>query len=109
MFCFQQASRAFVNVSLLVLALAARGQTTDAAPATVYVKAGHLFDATSDNLRDNVVLVVEGERISKVAPASEVSIPAGASVVDLSRRSAMRQRRGYRLRNLLWMDRKIRR
>ena len=33
--------------------------------ATVYVKAGHLFDATSDNLRDNVVLVVEGETDQK--------------------------------------------
>jgi len=52
--------------------------------ATVYVKAGHLFDATSDKLWDNVVLVVEGERIAKVAPAGEVTIPAGAKVIDLS-------------------------
>jgi imidazolonepropionase-like amidohydrolase len=51
---------------------------------TVYIKAGHLFDATSDQLRDNVVLVVEGERITKVAAASQVTIPDGASVVDLS-------------------------
>ena len=55
-----------------------------APPPTVYVKAGHLFDATSDQLRDNVVLVVEGERITKVAPATQVTIPAGATVVDLS-------------------------
>ena len=54
------------------------------APATVYVKAGHLFDARSDDLRDNMVLVVEGERIARVAPAAEVTIPAGATVVDLS-------------------------
>ena len=54
-------------------------------PPPVYVKAGHLFDATSDNLRDNVVLVVEGERIAKIAPAAEITIPAGAEVVDLSR------------------------
>ena len=54
------------------------------APATVYVKAGHLFDATSDKLRDNVVLVVQGERIARVAPQAEVVIPAGATVVDLS-------------------------
>ena len=53
-------------------------------PVTVYVKAGHLFDSTSDKLRDNVVLVVEGERITKVAAAGEVTIPAGAKVVDLS-------------------------
>jgi imidazolonepropionase-like amidohydrolase len=69
----------------------AAGQTsaqTPASPApppTVYVKAGHLFDATSDNLRENVVLVVEGERITKVAAAGEVAIPAGATVVDLSK------------------------
>lgn len=62
----------------------ASAQTASAAPHIEYVKAGHLFDATSDRLRDNVVLVVEGERITKVAPASEVTIPAGATVVDLS-------------------------
>lgn len=69
-------------LGLLVLALpAVLAQTV---PPTVYVKAGHLFDATSDNLRDNMVLIVEGERIAKVAPASQVTIPAGAAVVDLS-------------------------
>ncbi|WP_263356331.1 Xaa-Pro dipeptidase [Acidicapsa ligni] len=52
---------------------------------TVYIKAGHLFDATSDKLRDDVVLVVEGERLTRVAAASEVTIPAGATVVDLSK------------------------
>ena len=52
--------------------------------APIYVKAGHLFDATSDNLRDNVVLVIEGERISRIAPAADIQIPAGAEVIDLS-------------------------
>jgi imidazolonepropionase-like amidohydrolase len=55
------------------------------APAIVYIKVGHLFDATNDDLRDNVVLVVTGERISKVAPANEVKIPASAIVLDLSK------------------------
>jgi imidazolonepropionase-like amidohydrolase len=50
----------------------------------VYIKAGHLFDATGDNLRDNVVLKIEGERITKVGPASQVAIPAGAEIIDLS-------------------------
>jgi imidazolonepropionase-like amidohydrolase len=54
-------------------------------PPTVYVKAGHLFDATSDSLRDNIVLVIDGERITRIAPASDVSIPPGAAVVDLSK------------------------
>lgn len=55
------------------------------APATGYVKAGHLFDATSDKLRDNVVIVVEGERIIRVAPVADVIIPSDAKVVDLSK------------------------
>lgn len=55
------------------------------APHVVYIKAGHLFDATSDNLRDNVVITVEGERIKNVAAAGDVKIPAGAEVVDLSK------------------------
>ncbi len=53
--------------------------------STTYVKAGHLFDGTSDKLRDNVVLVVEGERLSRVGAAGEIAIPAGAKVVDLSK------------------------
>ena len=81
------------RAGLLVLALgyftfAAHGQTATSvatAPQTVYVKAGHLFDATSDKLRDNVVLVIVGERINKVAPAGDVQIPAEATVVDLSK------------------------
>lgn len=71
------------RAGLLVLALgcstlAADGQAAKNAAAaleTVYVNAGHLFDATSDKLGENVVLVVEGD----------VSIPAGATVVDLSK------------------------
>jgi imidazolonepropionase-like amidohydrolase len=54
-------------------------------PPPVYVKAGHLFDATSDNLRDKVVLVIEGERITRIAPASDIAIPSNAEVIDLSR------------------------
>ncbi len=81
------------RAGLLVLALGCSALAVNAQPAkntatvpqTVYIKAGHLFDATSDKLRDNVVLVVEGERISKIAPAAEVSIPTGAMVVDLSK------------------------
>jgi imidazolonepropionase-like amidohydrolase len=78
--------RSFLALAALAAVVsAAPGQTAaPAPPATVYIKAGHLFDATSDQLRDNVVLVVEGERIAKVVPGDQVPIPAGATVVDLS-------------------------
>jgi imidazolonepropionase-like amidohydrolase len=54
-----------------------------ASPKTTYIRAGHLFDAASENLRDNVVIVVEGDRIKSVESAN-VAIPAGSSIVDLS-------------------------
>ncbi len=54
------------------------------APKITYIRAGRLFDSTSENMKSNMVIVVEGERIQKVAPAAEVTIPAGATVVDLS-------------------------
>jgi imidazolonepropionase-like amidohydrolase len=52
-------------------------------PKTTYIRAGHLFDAASENLRDNVVIVVEGDRIKSVESAN-VAIPAGSTIVDLS-------------------------
>jgi imidazolonepropionase-like amidohydrolase len=63
--------------------MAAQSAKPASAP-TVYVKAGHLFDATSDNFRDNVILVVEGERIARIASAAQIAIASGATVVDLS-------------------------
>ena len=53
-------------------------------PKTVYIRAGHLFDGTGDKARDNMVIVVQGDRIQSVSPANSVTIPAGATVVDLS-------------------------
>src|SRR5579859_594140 len=67
-------------------AFAQPGQTSaqPAAPKMVYIRAGHLFDGTGDKTRENMVIVVVGERIQSVAPAGSVTIPAGATVVGLS-------------------------
>jgi imidazolonepropionase-like amidohydrolase len=53
-------------------------------PKITYIRAGHLFDAASESVRENVVIVVVGDRIKSVEPASSASIPAGANVIDLS-------------------------
>ena len=53
-------------------------------PKTVYIRAGHLFDGTGDKTRENMVIVVLGDRIQSISPAGAVSIPTGATVVDLS-------------------------
>jgi imidazolonepropionase-like amidohydrolase len=64
----------------LIVPLVAQQQT----PKAVYIRAGRLFDATSDNVRENMLIVVVGERIQSVAPAGANAIPAGATVIDLS-------------------------
>ena len=61
----------------------ARAQQPAPAPSTVVLRAARLFDGTgAAEIRDAVV-VVTGERIAAVGPASSVAIPAGARVLDL--------------------------
>ena len=63
---------------------AAQRPATKPAPLITYIRAGKLFDSTSDNYRENVVIVIEGERIKSVEAAASVQIPTGAKVIDLS-------------------------
>lgn len=70
-----------------VLVCAVSAQSTPATPAAkqvTYIKAGRLFDATSESVKTNMVIVVEGDRIQKTAAAAEIAIPAKANVIDLS-------------------------
>ncbi len=70
------------------------GATKSAAnPAPVvvtYIRAGRLFDSTSDSYRENVVIVVEGERI-KVGfeRPPQAQVPTGAKVIDLSKATVL--------------------
>ena len=56
----------------VVLAQTAGGSSTaeKPAPKITYILAGRLFDATSDSVRQNVVITVEGERIKSVASSA---------------------------------------
>ena len=79
--------RFFLFFMAILAFLPAFGQQTPAptpTPKTVYIRAGHLFDGTGDKTRDNMVIVIVGDRIQSVSPAGSVAIPAGATVVDLS-------------------------
>jgi imidazolonepropionase-like amidohydrolase len=75
----------------LLLSSIAFGQATaeKPAPKLSYILAGRLFDATGDSVRENVVIVVEDERIKSVASAADVKIPAGAKVIDLSQATVL--------------------
>ncbi|MGZ4815236.1 MAG: Xaa-Pro dipeptidase [Terriglobales bacterium] len=70
--------------SVLPLSAQANPQEAKPAPKMTYIRAGRLFDSVTGNMRPNVTIVVEDERIQKVAPAAEVTIPVGGNVVDLS-------------------------
>jgi imidazolonepropionase-like amidohydrolase len=78
----------FFLISAACLTATAQQPTKpDAKP--IYIRAGRLFDATSDNVRENVVIVVLGDRIQSVTPASAAPIPGGAAVIDLSRATVL--------------------
>jgi Amidohydrolase family len=47
------------------------------------IHAGQLFDGKSDALSSNQVIIVQGDRIAEVGPATSVKIPSGAEVIDL--------------------------
>src|SRR5271165_4410120 len=64
-------------------------QSAKPAPPVTYIRAGKLFDSTTDNYRENVVIVVEGERIKAVEPAGQAQVPAGAKVIDLSKATVL--------------------
>src|SRR4051812_16016734 len=57
-----------------------------AAPQTLYVKAGRLFDALSESYKQNVTVKIENGRIAAV---SQQAPPPGAQVVDLSRATVL--------------------
>src|SRR5579859_1700879 len=59
------------------------------ASKTVYVRAGRLFDGVGDNVRENMVIVVQDDRIQNIGAAASVSIPSGAAVVDLSKATVL--------------------
>jgi imidazolonepropionase-like amidohydrolase len=56
---------------------------------TIAIRAGRLFDSKSGALLNNQVVLVQGDRITAAGPAAQVSIPAGAHVVDLSRQTVL--------------------
>src|SRR5437588_10864248 len=60
--------------------------TTPKPPDTIYLlKPAHVFDGESAQLYDGWVVLVRGERIEAVGPASEVKAPVGAKAFDLPR------------------------
>ena len=78
-----------LTLSSIVFAQAPANPADKSAPKASYILAGRLFDATGDNVRENVVIAVEDERIKSVASAADIKIPPGAKVIDLSQATVL--------------------
>lgn len=75
------------RLAIGILGLA--GQLFSQAPQTVAVRAGQMFDPKSGQLLANQVILIQRDRIAAVGPAANVSIPAGAKMIDLSRATVL--------------------
>jgi imidazolonepropionase-like amidohydrolase len=70
-------------IGLAAALLLGLGGSSFAADRTLIIRAGQLFDGKSDALSSNQVIVIQGDRIAEVGPATSVKIPAGAEEIDL--------------------------
>ena len=62
----------------------AQTQSTPKPPETIYLlKPAHIFDGESAQLHEGWVVLVRGQKIEAVGPASEIKTPADAKTVDL--------------------------
>ncbi|HEY9231152.1 MAG TPA: amidohydrolase family protein [Blastocatellia bacterium] len=68
----------------LALGIPARTQTqTTPTPSTYLLKPAHVFDGEAAELHDGWAVLVRGERIAAVGPASQIDTPADAKVIEL--------------------------
>ncbi|MFZ2958120.1 MAG: amidohydrolase family protein [Candidatus Ozemobacteraceae bacterium] len=54
-------------------------------PKLIYVQAGKLFDGLGETFRENMTVIVEGDRIKEILPTGQATAPVGAQVLDLSK------------------------
>jgi imidazolonepropionase-like amidohydrolase len=59
------------------------------APRVIAVRAGRLFNSKTGQMLSKQVVVLAGERISEVGPESQVKIPAGSQIIDLSQSTVL--------------------
>ena len=67
------------------------GGTINCVQATglVAIRAGQLFDSKSGRMASRQVILLKDDRITEVGPESQVRIPAGAQVIDLSQATVL--------------------
>ena len=67
----------------------AQQSSSPSTPAMVVIRAGTLIDGKSDKPRHDQLVVIRGNRIESVSDAATAKLPAGASLIDLSRATVL--------------------
>ena len=80
-------SRVLFRITMLFLALPALSVFADETPS--YIRAGQLIDVLNGSSHANQVIVIQNDKIVNVADAANVTIPDGATVIDLSDKTVM--------------------
>jgi imidazolonepropionase-like amidohydrolase len=79
--------RLIITLLLCLVTVYAGAQTPSSIPkqpeAVYLLKPARIFDGESERVHDGWVVLVRGEKIEAVGPASEVKTPAAAKVIDL--------------------------
>ncbi len=70
-----------------LLAFSVTAQVQQPKSNTIVIKAGRLIDVKAGTALENQTIIIEGERIKSVG--ANLSIPAGAQVIDLSRSTVL--------------------
>ena len=70
---------AAVLATLAGMAITASAQ----APKRTVIRAGRVLNVRTGELRANQAIVIEGDKISQIAPSSEVTAAAGDATIDL--------------------------
>jgi len=73
-------------IAAILTVLAAMAITASAqapAPKRTVIRAGRVLNVRTGELRANQAIVIEGDKIAKIAPSSEVTAAAGDTTIDL--------------------------
>jgi len=78
---------AAVTVAALVPTQAQQSKSASPPPKRIAIRAGHLIDGRSDKALDNVLIVIEDDKIVSVTPGG--SAPASVETLDLSKSTVL--------------------
>lgn len=74
---------------LLTVSLSAGIAIAQSSANAIYIRAGRLLDVRSGKILSNQMIAIRNGKIERVGTASEISVPAGSKLVDLSRATVL--------------------